>query len=433
MEGRTLRTMILVPLALLALAAAQLDLDQYTAVRALLAGLGCTSPKCLDFAADDLCPSVLLCANGRVVRIVISSGIERGLNGTIDGPALGALTGLTFLQLVGHTFTTIPTQIGRLTALTVLNLFSSALIGSVPSQVGRLINLHTLAIHTNRLTGTLPALDKLSNLAELQIGNNNFGGSMPAMPTSLSLLLAWNCSFTGLPPNLSALTLLRQLYVQQNKLFGPLPVIPASVTTCFLQTIADTNCFDCQSNSTVSPCSCVSNSNATACASLATTTAVATSTAATTATLAVSASLTTAPTSPTTTSAANPTSPAVLSATATTLPSGEPEPWVVGVIVGGAALAVILVGVAVFFLLKRRRAQKPAINNKAAELKQPQSNYAAINVSPPKEYDQGRLDSTDDQPAPSNYAVIPAKDYDNGRMNVDSAAGASEYNVGRLS
>jgi ribosomal protein L18E len=101
------------------------------------------------------------------------------------------------------------------------------------------------------------------------------------------------------------------------------------------------------------------------------------------------------------------------------------------VIVGGAALALILVGVAVFFLLKRRRAQKTAINNKAAELKQPQSNYAAINVS---DYSQLQLDSND-QPAPSNYAVIPAKssDYDNGRMNVDGAAAASEYNVGRLS
>jgi hypothetical protein len=99
------------------------------------------------------------------------------------------------------------------------------------------------------------------------------------------------------------------------------------------------------------------------------------------------------------------------------------------VIVGGAALALILVGLAVFFLLKRRRAQEPAINNKAAELKQPQSNYAAINVS---DYSQLQLDS---QPAPSNYAAMPAKssDYDNGRMNVDGAAAASEYNVGRLS
>jgi hypothetical protein len=82
---------------------------------------------------------------------------------------------------------------------------------------------------------------------------------------------------------------------------------------------------------------------------------------------------------------------------------------------------LILVG-AVFFLLKRRRAQKPAAasNNNAAELKQPQqSNYAAINV-PPKEYDEGRLDSNDDQPAPSNYANVPAK------------SSEAEYNFGRF-
>jgi hypothetical protein len=109
----------------------------------------------------------------------------------------------------------------------------------------------------------------------------------------------------------------------------------------------------------------------------------------------------------------------------------------VGVIVGGAVLAFILVGLAVFFLLKRRAQEPAATSNNSAELKpQPQqSNYAAINVAPPMEYDEGRLDSNDDQPAPSNYAVVPAKssDYDNGRMNVDGAAAASEYNVGRLS
>ncbi len=107
-------------------------------------------------------------------------------------------------------------------------------------------------------------------------------------------------------------------------------------------------------------------------------------------------------------------------------------------IVGGAVLALVLVGLAVFFLLKRRRAQEPAAtSNNNAELKPlPQSNYSAINVAPPGDYNRGRLDSNDDQPAPSNYAVVPAKlsDYDNGRVNVNGAAAASEseYNVGRL-
>jgi uncharacterized iron-regulated membrane protein len=94
----------------------------------------------------------------------------------------------------------------------------------------------------------------------------------------------------------------------------------------------------------------------------------------------------------------------------------------VGVIVGGVALALVLVGLAVFCFLKRRRTQQPA----SAELKQPaqsESQYAAINVKP-DEYDQSWLKAGDNQPqpAPSNYDVVPANssDYDSGRMNVDS-------------
>jgi hypothetical protein len=114
------------------------------------------------------------------------------------------------------------------------------------------------------------------------------------------------------------------------------------------------------------------------------------------------------------------------------------EPWILGVIVGGAVLALILVVLAVFFLLKRRRAQEPAAasNNSAVELKQPQSDYVAISLAPPDDYAELGFKAKDDQPPPSDYAVVPAKssDYDSGRMNIDdaAAASASEYNVGRL-
>jgi hypothetical protein len=81
------------------------------------------------------------------------------------------------------------------------------------------------------------------------------------------------------------------------------------------------------------------------------------------------------------------------------------------VIVGGAVLALILIGVAVFFLLKRRRAQKPASNNSAAELKQPQSNYAAINVAPPKEYDDGRIDLDSDSASADQVERAQTSEY----------------------
>jgi hypothetical protein len=113
-------------------------------------------------------------------------------------------------------------------------------------------------------------------------------------------------------------------------------------------------------------------------------------------------------------------------------PSDAPEPWIVGVIIGGAVLALLLVGVAIGFIIKRRaRAQEAPDDN---------ANYAAIDVAAPRDYDQGRLDSNDDDdddpttPAQSNYAVIPGpaesardRNYDNGRIGVDT-----DYAVGRL-
>jgi hypothetical protein len=68
----------------------------------------------------------------------------------------------------------------------------------------------------------------------------------------------------------------------------------------------------------------------------------------------------------------------------TTSSNGAPEPWVVGVIVGAIVLALVLVGLVVFCLLKGRRAEQPAAVNNAAELKQPpQSEYGKLAPAPP--------------------------------------------------
>jgi hypothetical protein len=449
--------LFLVLATLLAIVAAQLDSEQYTAVRTLLAGLGCTPPLCPFFA----CPSPVVCVSGRVTRLTVKSNRM----GSIDGSSLGVLTDLQFVNLNGLSFL-IPTQIGRLVALTQLYLYDSELTGTVPSQVGNLRSLTALNVHTNKLTGTLPALDMLTKLASLDTRNNvGLGGSMPALPLSTRSLITLNCSFTALPPNLSALTALTSLYVNQNKLIGPPPVVPSSlnVNGCTLQgNIAETNCFDCPANGTFGRCDCVRN---TACASVPTITATlavpftfpptkttaGSAPATTPATSAVPPSVvlessTASATSTTFAVVTNPTSvieesTATVSTTLTTLEaltisttstpsSGTVEPWVIGVIVGSAILVLLLVGVVVFCLIKRRRAQQPPVDKPfAAEMKPAPSNYAQINVAS-SNYDQSWLNSNDEQPAPSNYAVIPAKsagDYDSGRMD------ASDYLVGRLS
>jgi hypothetical protein len=96
--------------------------------------------------------------------------------------------------------------------------------------------------------------------------------------------------------------------------------------------------------------------------------------------------------------------------------SADNTPLIVGAVVGSLLLLVVVA--LVVFLLKRHRspAEKPAPEMKP----QGPSNYAAIKLAPLKVYDEGRLDSNNDQPAPSNYDVVPATK-------------SSEYNVGRLS
>jgi hypothetical protein len=442
--------------------AAQLAPDQYSALGALLTGLRCTPPRCPEFGLASPCPFLsppdsLVCANGLVVAI----DLRGDLAGSIRGPALSLLTGLTDLQLSGHTLTTVPTQIGRLTALTKLNLERSALTGPVPSGVSELINLATLTLHSNQLTGTLPALDKLTKLVQLDTNSNaGLGGDIPAMPTSIRDLLVQNCSFTALPPNLSALTALADLRVHQNKLSGTL-TLPTSLPSCVLQrsNAAETNCIECGAFDT-GLCACFSKSSRCSSPTTSTTTFVplttsnATTSAATTATaanlsdvtsmlLSTTASTITPSTAPTAT--VSNVASVLLSTTASMITaSAALEPWIVGVIVGGAALALLLVGVAIGYSIKRRaRAQEaPDDNPSAAEMKQQSNyNYAAIDVAA-RNYDQGRLDGNDEndddqQPAQSNYAVIPgpaksarARDYDSGR--VDGAAAASDYAVGRL-
>jgi hypothetical protein len=450
-DKRGMNLSLTVVFSLLALITAQSDgtplrMAQYSALRSLLTGLGCPALRCPDFAANASCPApalggmdFLVCEDGSVVSLSVT-----GLKGSIDGPALGALTDLTFLDLRGNALTTIPTQIGRLRALTVLNLASSAIVGTVPSQVASLTDLGFLRVDQNELTGTLPALDKLTKLDTLGVSNNvGLGGSMPALPTTIRTLFANNCSFTALPPNLSALTALIFIRLQVNKFAGTLPVLPPfSVGACELQSsTTDSNCFVCPVSGMHGNCIC-SRKSVSACMTrtivvvtqptLATSTTPPATTVAplandmsTTASLPAPASTTTAVIIPAitqpTTSATSTTAPATTAApspngrsstalvSAPTSTTREPfDPRIIGVIIA-VLVAVLLIGLCVFCILKRRRQQPKAVNNEAegaTELKQP-SNYAVL--PPAKTYGD-----VSDVRAVGNYVIVksPKSEYD---------------------
>jgi hypothetical protein len=273
--------MIFALCSLIALAAAQLDSAQFVALKSVWSSLGCAAPLCPDFAATDPCPATasatLGCANGRVTKIDL---VSARLSGSLNGPALGVLTGLQELDLNGHSLTTIPKQIGNLSALTLLDLANCSLIGTVPTEIATLSNLGSLSLQNNKFAGTLPQLSTLTKLSQLTAFNNpGLQGALPALPTSVTRVYLFGCSFTALPPNLNSLTALNSLQLQQNKLVGaPQVLTSASIVTCWLQRATnETNCLACPSDGTLGMCECFPCGGVTPGTNAATTTTTTTS------------------------------------------------------------------------------------------------------------------------------------------------------------
>ena len=92
----------------------------------------------------------------------------------------------------------IPTQLGNLTALEVLDLGGSELTGAVPTQLGALTKLTRLDLGDNKLTGVIPTqLEALTALTALDLSDNALSGGLPAglrdlPPTLATLRLAGN-------------------------------------------------------------------------------------------------------------------------------------------------------------------------------------------------------------------------------------------------
>lgn len=84
---------------------------------------------------------------------------------------------------------TIPKELGNLTGLTRLHLFSNGLSGTIPTQLGDLTNLRLSA---NNLSGTIPAqLGDLTNLTHVKLYDNSPGVGDNADLCVPQALLTW--------------------------------------------------------------------------------------------------------------------------------------------------------------------------------------------------------------------------------------------------
>jgi Leucine rich repeat len=96
---------------------------------------------------------------------------------TVEGLPVLEVLELSNSKLQGS----IPSLLGRLTALTRLNLGDNQLTSSIPTELGLLTNLTSLLLERNDLNGTIPEeLGSLSMLQNFTLGNNtNLEPSIP--------------------------------------------------------------------------------------------------------------------------------------------------------------------------------------------------------------------------------------------------------------
>lgn len=143
--------------------------------------------------------------------------------------SLGNLSDITLLNLDRNAITgTIPLTLTHLANLRWLNLFDNELTGKLPSDVRGWRSIENISLSENSIRGSLPTtLTSLQNLQWLQADNNRLTGSLPTdigILSRLNVLSIMNNLLSGtLPTSLSDLRNLVSLQLQQNRLFGPIP------------------------------------------------------------------------------------------------------------------------------------------------------------------------------------------------------------------
>ena len=179
-------------------------------------------------------------AGGPPLRVRHLKLENRGLTGTLPSE-IGRLTELTSLNLGnlgGGPFNSltgpIPPELGELKKLEVLWLDSNYLSGNIPPEFGGLESLQTVFLDGNQLTGPIPPeLGNIPLLYKLHLGHNKLSGPIPpelGKPPALSeLYLNYNQLEGPIPAELGSLTGLDKLYLDNNQLEGPIPAELAGI------------------------------------------------------------------------------------------------------------------------------------------------------------------------------------------------------------
>ncbi|KAK3411720.1 hypothetical protein EUGRSUZ_I00470, partial [Eucalyptus grandis] len=161
-------------------------------------------------------------------RVTVLDLRSQGLSGSIS-PHIGNLSFLKGMRLQNNSLDhAIPPQIGQLRRLRILQLHNNSLVGEIPKNISGCLDLFALWVMHNELTGEIPReLSSLTKLWDLVLEVNNLTGNLPSFIGNLSSLeiLSLNDNNLGgsIPQVLGHLTNLQYIGLVFNRLSGTIP------------------------------------------------------------------------------------------------------------------------------------------------------------------------------------------------------------------
>ncbi|XP_050211314.1 putative receptor-like protein kinase At3g47110 [Mercurialis annua] len=164
-------------------------------------------------------------------RVTILNLESQRLAGSIP-PSIGNLTFLTKINLKNNTFSgQLPQELGRLLRLENLNLTYNSFSGKIPTNLSYCKELTVIEASGNRLVGEIPEqLSSLSKLVVFGFGSNNLTGSIPAWIGNFSNLFgvsfALNNFVGNIPEEFGKLKKLGFFQIYGNYISG---IIPPSI------------------------------------------------------------------------------------------------------------------------------------------------------------------------------------------------------------
>ncbi|XP_063942071.1 probable LRR receptor-like serine/threonine-protein kinase At3g47570 isoform X1 [Daucus carota subsp. sativus] len=138
---------------------------------------------------------------------------------------------LSSLGLAG----TLSPHIGNLSFLRTIYLYENRLHGLIPSEIGRLFRLQHLSMGNNTFQGGFPAnLLHCRDITYMNLESNDLEGKLPTDFSSWSKLNVFSVArnhFDGsIPPSIGNISSLRALYLADNTLVGEIPQEVAHLT-----------------------------------------------------------------------------------------------------------------------------------------------------------------------------------------------------------